>query len=143
MGACIRWQGDNVIILGKNLSGITVDMNAISDLVPTLAVTALFAEGTTKITNVANIRIKESDRLAALSTQLKKIGASLSEFPDGLLIEGKKNYSGAELETYDDHRLAMAFSLLGLKISNITIQNPQCVNKTFPQYFKQFFQLYQ
>jgi 3-phosphoshikimate 1-carboxyvinyltransferase len=117
--------------------GIKIDLNEMPDMVPTLAVAALFAPGRTVITNVANLRHKESDRLAAMAAELKKIGARAEELPDGLIVEGG-NLRGAEIETYNDHRIAMAFALAGLRIPGIRIRNPGCVAKTFPGFFDLF-----
>jgi 3-phosphoshikimate 1-carboxyvinyltransferase len=121
-------------IMGKALHGIEIDMNNFSDTVMTLAVVALFAKGSTKITNVAHIRHKETDRLSALVTELRKVGAIIEEHPDGLTIHPRPLH-GATLDTYDDHRMAMSLSLIGLKIPGIFIRNPNCVAKTFPSYW--------
>jgi 3-phosphoshikimate 1-carboxyvinyltransferase len=120
---------------GGPLRGITTDMNAISDTVMSLAVVALFADGPTTITNVAHIRHKETDRLAALATELRKVGAEVDEFPDGLTIHPRPLH-GATLDTYNDHRMAMSLSLIGLRIPGIRINNPGCVAKTFPSYWQ-------
>jgi len=125
---------DEVTLQGGHLHGITIDMNAISDTVMTLAVVALFAEGPTKITNVAHIRHKETDRIAALATELRKVGAEIEEHSDGLTIHPRPLH-GATLDTYDDHRMAMSLALIGLKIPGIFIRNPGCVAKTFPSYW--------
>jgi 3-phosphoshikimate 1-carboxyvinyltransferase len=108
-----------------------------------LAVIALFAEGKTRINNVANMRIKECDRIHALVTELEKIGAEVEEWDDGLSIVGQKKYHSAELDTYKDHRMAMSFSLAGLNIPGIVIRDPKCVSKTFPTYFDMFLPLIQ
>ena len=116
------------------LSGVDVDMNDLPDAVLALAVVALFARGTTRIRNVANLRIKETDRLAALETELRKLGASAHADADALTIEPGP-LRGAEIDTYDDHRMAMAFSLAGLRVPGVAIRNPGCVSKTWPDYF--------
>lgn len=126
---------DDATLQGSSLQGITTDMNAISDTVMTLAVVALFAEGSTTITNVAHIRHKETDRLAALATELRKVGAEVEEFADGLTIHPRPLH-GATLDTYNDHRMAMSLSLIGLRIPGIRIRNPGCVAKTFPNYWQ-------
>lgn len=126
---------DDATLQGYSLQGITTDMNAISDTVMTLAVVALFAEGSTTITNVAHIRHKETDRLAALATELRKVGAEVEEFADGLTIHPRPLH-GATLDTYNDHRMAMSLSLIGLRIPGIRIRNPGCVAKTFPNYWQ-------
>lgn len=143
MGCSITWEKDGVIVKGGALKGIDVDMNTMSDVAPTLAAIALFAEGKTFIRNVGNMRIKECDRIHAVVTELRKIGAEVDEWDNGFSILGQGRYQAAELHTYDDHRMAMSFSLVGLKIPGITILNPQCVTKTFPSYFDLFFPLIQ
>jgi 3-phosphoshikimate 1-carboxyvinyltransferase len=117
------------------LAGIDVDMNALPDAVLALAVVALFAEGTTRIRNVANLRIKESDRLAALETELRKLGARARADADSLTIEPAP-LRAAEIDTYHDHRMAMAFALAGLRQPGVAIRDPGCVSKTWPDYFE-------
>jgi 3-phosphoshikimate 1-carboxyvinyltransferase len=109
-------------------------MNAISDAVPTLAVTALFAKGPTRIRNVAHIRYKETDRITAIATELRKLGARVEELDDGLVIhpDGRR---GATIDTYDDHRMAMSFALAGLMTPGVAIRNSGCTVKTYPNYF--------
>ena len=140
MGAKVRSGPDWIEVSGSLARGIKIDLNRMPDMVPTLAVTALFAPGRTVIANVANLRYKESDRLKAVTTEMKKIGGRVEELPDGLVIEGGELH-GAEIETYDDHRIAMAFALAGLKIPGIRIKNPECVAKTFPGFFDAFLSL--
>jgi 3-phosphoshikimate 1-carboxyvinyltransferase len=117
-----------------HLRGVDVDMNELPDAVLALAVVALFAEGPTRIRNVGNLRIKESDRLAALEQELRKLGARAESGPDWLAIEPGAA-RGAEIETYDDHRMAMAFALAGLRIPGVVIRDPACVSKTWPEFF--------
>jgi 3-phosphoshikimate 1-carboxyvinyltransferase len=124
-----------VTVRGGPLRGIDVDMNAISDTVMTLAAVACFAEGPTTIRNVAHIRHKETDRLAALATELRKVGAEVEEFPDGLRITPRPLH-GAVIETYNDHRMAMSMALIGLRVPGIVIKNPGCVAKTYPRFFE-------
>lgn len=119
---------------GVGAHGIDVDMNAISDTVMTLAAVACFAEGPTTIRNVAHIRHKETDRLTALATELRKVGAEVEEFADGLRITPRPLH-GAEIDTYNDHRMAMSMALIGLKVPGIVIKNPGCVAKTYPRFF--------
>lgn len=138
MGCLVSWDNDEVTVTGRPLKGVSVDMNTMSDVAPTLAVIALFAEGTTHIKNVENMRIKECDRISALTTELKKVGADIIEEQDGLIITGKSTYSPAEFSTYDDHRMAMSLSLVGVKTPGIKIKDPACVNKTFPEFFDYF-----
>ncbi|MGC8764604.1 MAG: 3-phosphoshikimate 1-carboxyvinyltransferase [Brevinematia bacterium] len=123
------------LVSDGNLDGIEIDMNDVPDLVPTLAIIALFARTPTKIFNVANLRIKESDRLKALSNEIKKIGGKVNEFDDGLEIYPEICYNSSLISTYNDHRIAMAFSIAGLKIGGIEIDNPGCVSKSFPEFF--------
>ncbi len=122
-------------LVGGPLRGIDVDMNTISDTVMSLAVVALFAQGPTTIRGVAHIRWKESDRLAALAAELRRLGAHVTEQPDGLHIEPAP-LRGASLNPHGDHRLAMAFSLIGLRVPGILIQEPDCVAKTYPTFFQ-------
>ena len=143
MGCTVSWQNKKVTVEGKALKAVDVDMNTMSDVAPTLAVISLFAEGVTRIHNVANMRIKECDRISATVTELKKLGAIVEEWEDGFSIQGQGSFKGAELATYDDHRMAMSFSLAGLKIPGVIIQEPACVSKTFPSYFEQFLPLVQ
>ena len=120
---------------GGPLRGIDADMNDISDTVMTLAAVACFAEGPTTIRNVAHIRHKETDRLAALATELRRVGAAVEEFPDGLKITPRPLH-GAEVETYNDHRMAMSMALIGLRVPGVVIKNPACVAKTYPRFFE-------
>jgi 3-phosphoshikimate 1-carboxyvinyltransferase len=129
------------ITAGTKLHGISVDMNSMPDVVPTLAVLALFAEGETRIRNVGHLRYKESDRLAALATELRKVGAEVRVSGDDLEIVPVPLH-GAFLETYDDHRLAMSFALIGLRVPGIRIENPGCVKKSFPAFWGEFEKLY-
>ncbi len=143
MGCQISWNGDEVSVQGKDLSAVDVDMNTMSDVAPTLAVVGLFAKGTTIIRNVGNMRIKECDRISAVVTELRKLGASVEEWEDGLSIKGNCQLRGEALATYDDHRMAMAFSLAGLKVPGVTILDPGCVSKTFPSFYDVFLPLIQ
>lgn len=119
------------------LRGVSIDLNAMPDMAQTLAVTALFAEGPTAIRNVANLRIKECDRIAATATELRKLGASVDELEDGLrIVPGEPR--PAQIDTYDDHRMAMSFALAGLRLPGVVIREPGCVAKTFPDFFDRF-----
>jgi 3-phosphoshikimate 1-carboxyvinyltransferase len=137
MGCKIHRNGKGVVVHGPKdrLRGLgDVDMNALPDAVLALAVVALFADGPTRIVNVGNLRIKETDRLAALECELRRLGAQAVAGPDSLqIIPGPMH--GAEIETYQDHRMAMAFSLAGLKVPGVVIRDPDCVSKTWPNYF--------
>jgi len=134
MGCRVERCSSGVTVHGRPLRGIDVDMNAISDTVMTLAAVACFAEGPTTIRNVGHIRHKETDRLAALATELRKVGAAVEEFADGLTITPRPLH-GAVIDTYNDHRMAMSMALIGLKVPGIVINNPGCVAKTYPGFF--------
>jgi 3-phosphoshikimate 1-carboxyvinyltransferase len=134
MGCSVEKRENSVMVQGGPLHGIDADMNDISDTVMTLAAVACFAEGPTTIRNVAHIRRKESDRIAALATELRRVGAEVEEYPDGLKITPRPLH-GAEIETYNDHRMAMSMSLIGLKVPGIVIKTPGCVAKTYPGFF--------
>jgi len=112
------------------------DLGDMPDMVPTLAVLSALRLGRTVITNVSHLRLKESDRLAALATELKRVGVHAEETGDGIVIEGG-NPRGAVIETYDDHRIAMSFAVLGLAIPGMRIRNPGCVRKSFPGFWKE------
>jgi 3-phosphoshikimate 1-carboxyvinyltransferase len=136
MGCTVTREKDATTVTGGPLRGIDVDMNAISDTVMTLAVVALFATGITRIRNVAHIRHKETDRIAALANELRKLGAAVEEHPDGLILFPPAAITPARIATYDDHRMAMAFALAGLKAPGVTILNPGCVAKTYPGFWE-------
>jgi len=138
---CLRQMGCEVMdgetqitVQGKPLRGIDVDMNAISDTVQTLSAVALFAEGPTTIRNVGHIRHKETDRIAALATELRKFGAEIDEHADGLQITPKPLH-GAAIDTYNDHRMAMSMALVGLAVPGVVIRDPCCTSKTYPNFF--------
>jgi 3-phosphoshikimate 1-carboxyvinyltransferase len=135
MGCQFSYEEGAATLQGRRIHGIEIDMNAISDTVMTLAAVACFAEGPTTIRNVAHIRHKETDRLAALATELRKVGADVVEFNDGLTITPRPLH-GAEIETYDDHRMAMSMALVGLKVPGVVIKNPGCVAKTYPGFWQ-------
>ena len=124
--------------VGNRLHGIDVDLNDMPDTVQTLAALALFAEGPTNIRNVATLRAKETDRLAALRNELTKLGASVDEAPDGLRITPPGEPTPATIDTYNDHRMAMSFALVGLKCPDMLIDDAECVGKTFPDFFDRF-----
>jgi 3-phosphoshikimate 1-carboxyvinyltransferase len=134
MGCRVERCSSGVTVHGRALHGIDVDMNDISDTVMTLAAVACFGEGPTTIRNVAHIRHKETDRLAALATELRKVGAEVEGFADGLTITPRPLH-GAEIETYNDHRMAMSMALIGLRVPGIIIKNPGCVAKTYPGFW--------
>ena len=137
MGCHLTSSLEGLTVEGGPLRGIHMDMSAMPDLVPTLAVLAAFAEGGTVISGVAHLRHKESNRLAAVVTELRKMGVTAEEIPDGLRIVGGTP-QGAEIETYDDHRLAMSFAVAGLKAKGTVIRDPDCVAKSFPDFWEYF-----
>jgi 3-phosphoshikimate 1-carboxyvinyltransferase len=134
MGCQLTRDNRGITVHGGALHGVDVDMNAVSDTVMTLAAVACFAEGPTTIRNVAHIRYKETDRLAAVATELRRAGAGVEELADGLIIRPAP-LNGATFETYNDHRMAMSLALLGLRVSGVRIANPGCVSKTYPEFF--------
>nr|WP_319536618.1 3-phosphoshikimate 1-carboxyvinyltransferase [uncultured Vibrio sp.] len=135
MGAEIEWGDDYVIARAGKLKGIDMDYNHIPDAAMTIATTALFAEGTTAIRNVYNWRVKETDRLAAMATELRKVGAEVEEGEDYIIVKPVPQLKHAAIDTYDDHRMAMCFSLVALSDTPVTINEPKCTSKTFPDYF--------
>jgi 3-phosphoshikimate 1-carboxyvinyltransferase len=140
MGGRISY-GDNHIRAEKTgpLKAIDLDCNHIPDAAMTLAVMAVFAQGTTTLRNIASWRVKETDRIAAMATELRKVGASVTESEDAIEITPPAQLiENAVIDTYDDHRMAMCFSLISLAGVPITINDPKCVAKTFPEYFKVF-----
>ena len=137
MGCRVEKKSNTLQIKGNPLKGITINMNNMPDAVQTLAVTALFAEGETVIQGIGNLRIKETDRILALANELTRLGAEVETGEDYLVIR-PGDYRGAEIETYDDHRMAMSFAVAGLKIPGIRIKNPTCVEKSFPDFFQRF-----
>ncbi|WP_394205294.1 3-phosphoshikimate 1-carboxyvinyltransferase [Shewanella waksmanii] len=138
MGAEIIWGDDYIIAKGGVLNAIDLDMNHIPDAAMTIATAALFAKGTTRMTNIYNWRIKETDRLAAMATELRKVGAIVDEGHDYITITPPAELNTAEIDTYNDHRMAMCFSMLAFAQCGITINDPDCTSKTFPDYFNQF-----
>ncbi len=128
-------------VQGRELYGVEVDMNSMPDLVPTLAVTAAFAKGETMIRNIGHLRLKESDRIEALAGELVRIGVRVEEGKDWLKIEGGEP-RGEEIETYNDHRLAMSFAMAGLVVPGVKIKGEECVNKSFPGFWETLQRLY-
>ena len=141
MGCRVTRGGDRIGVVGGELYGVEMDMNEMPDLVPTLAVTAAFARGKTVIQNIGHLRLKESDRIHALAVELSKTGIRVHEREDGLEIEGGKPH-GAEIETYDDHRMAMSFAIAGLAVPGIKIKGERCVDKSFPEFWETLQKLY-
>jgi 3-phosphoshikimate 1-carboxyvinyltransferase len=138
MGAAVRKHPSSIDVSPGPLRGVDLDLNHIPDAAMTVAVLALFAEGPTRITNIYNWRVKETDRLHAMSTELRKLGATIEEGEDYLVIQPPAEISPATIDTYGDHRMAMCFALATLGGVAITINDPDCVAKTFPDYFEVF-----
>ena len=135
MGAVVRQGAYWTEVVGRGLTGIDVDMADISDTVPTFAAVAACAETPSRVRNVGFIRGKESDRISAMVTELNRIGIRATEHSDGFTVFPGQA-TGGVVETYDDHRIAMAFGILGLRHPGITIANPGCVAKTFPTFWE-------
>lgn len=138
MGAKINWQDEYIEVTGAPLKAVDLDLNHIPDAAMTIATAALFAEGTTTIRNIYNWRVKETDRLAAMSAELRKVGATVVEGEDFISITPTPNLKHAAIDTYNDHRVAMCFSLVALSDTAVTINDPGCTAKTFPDYFTRF-----
>ncbi|MFC4699323.1 3-phosphoshikimate 1-carboxyvinyltransferase [Glaciecola siphonariae] len=139
MGATITWDDHAITASVGELRGINQDLNHIPDAAMTIATTALFASGTTTIRNIYNWRVKETDRLHAMATELRKVGASVDEGEDYISVTPPQQINHACIDTYDDHRMAMCFALLALDDQcGITINDPKCTSKTFPNFFDVF-----
>ncbi|MGX2966940.1 3-phosphoshikimate 1-carboxyvinyltransferase [Ursidibacter sp. B-7004-1] len=140
MGAKITWGDDFIQAEQGELKGIDMDMNHIPDAAMTIATTALFAQGETVIRNIYNWRVKETDRLTAMATELRKVGAEVEEGEDFIRIQplALADFKHAEIETYNDHRMAMCFALIALSNTPVTILDPKCTAKTFPTFFDEF-----
>ncbi len=146
MGCQVNKTGEGLTVSGpEELKGITIDMGDMPDVVPTLAVVASRAKGRTVIKNIAHLRIKECDRLHVMAVELAKMGARVKELDDSLVIEGispDAPMHGAEIETYNDHRIAMSFAVAGLTVPGVKIRGEQCVAKSFPDFWERFALLY-
>ena len=134
MGCKVKKTADTLQLTGSSLKGITINMNNMPDAVQTLAVIALFAKGKTVIEGIGNLRIKETNRIEALAKELGRLGSEVQAGEDFLVIKPGE-HRGAEIETYNDHRMAMSFAVAGLKIPGVKIKNPKCVEKSFPDFF--------
>ena len=141
MGAKITWGEDYIEVTGAPLTAVDMDMNHIPDAAMTIATTALFAKGTTSIRNIYNWRVKETDRLAAMACELRKVGAEVIEGHDYITITPPDTLVQTDIDTYDDHRVAMCFSLVALSDTPVTINDPDCTAKTFPDYFTRLKQI--
>lgn len=136
MGANVQVGNDSITVTGTaTLEGIDIDLSAMPDQAQTLGVVALFAHGPTTIRGLHTLRVKETDRIAALATELRKLGADVDIEGDDLTIHPPDKFLPASIDTYDDHRMAMSFALAGTKEPGVTIKDAQCVNKTYPNYF--------
>jgi len=144
LGCHITKGEDWIEVVGDTLhrGELEFDMADMPDMVPTLAVVAAFRKGRTAIKNVAHLRLKESNRIRALINELRRIGIDAGELPDGIIIDGGTPH-GAEVETYDDHRIAMSFAIAGLATEGIKIKNKLCVTKSFPGFWNELKKLYQ
>lgn len=144
MGARVTLHDDAIEVNGIDtpsgkLRALDMDFNHIPDAAMTIAVAALFADGTTTLRNIASWRVKETDRLTAMATELRKVGATVEEGADYLRVTPPAALTpNAAIDTYDDHRMAMCFSLVSLGGVPVTINDPKCVGKTFPTYFAEF-----
>jgi 3-phosphoshikimate 1-carboxyvinyltransferase len=137
MGCILKIEDNQIGVCGSALKGIDVDMSDTPDAVPVIAVVASFAKGKTRITNIKHLREKECDRIDAVYSQLIKMGIKVEQGEDYLEITGG-NPKGAIIETFNDHRIAMAFSIPGLLIQGMAIENESCVEKSFPNYWDIF-----
>jgi len=136
-GADVAVAEQQITVSGTDeLQGIEVDLAGMPDTAQTLAVVALFAHGRTTIHGLHTLRVKETDRLTALSNELKRLGALVTIEGDTLIIDPPKQVSAAQIQTYDDHRMAMSFALAATRVAGVTILGADCVNKTYPRYFE-------
>ncbi len=135
MGCRVKVERDGIRVAGARLKAVDTDMSDMPDMVPTLAVIAAFAEGRTHIRNIGHLRIKESNRIEAVVAQLKKMGVLAVDNGDSLEVVGGSPH-GAEIETYDDHRIAMSFAIAGMRVPGVDITDPGCVAKSFPDFWK-------
>ncbi len=137
MGCAVKWGDDWIEVQGRPLRGVDVDMNDCPDSAQTLACVALFAKGGTRVRNVRNLRVKETDRIAALVRELGKLGAKVKEEEDGFTVVPAPAYKAVEIDTYRDHRMAMSFAVAALAAPGIVIRDPECVSKSYPDFFEQ------
>lgn len=142
MGCKVEESDTSIIVHGSaSIAGVDVDMRDIPDTAQTLAAIAPFATSPTRIRGIASARVKETDRVSATCTELRRVGVQVDEHEDGMTIyptfnRQPSNFKPAMIQTYNDHRMAMAFSLIGLRLDGVTIENPSCVSKTFPNFFE-------
>jgi 3-phosphoshikimate 1-carboxyvinyltransferase len=135
---CTVAETDNCLLITGNstLHGVDINMRSIPDTAQTLAAVAPFASSSTRIRGIASARVKETDRVHATCTELARLGVRVEEHHDGMTIYPCEKFQPANIQTYNDHRMAMAFSLIGLRFDGVTIENPSCVSKTFPNFFE-------
>jgi len=139
MGCVVKESNNSITVhrpQGSSIVGLDVDMRDIPDTAQTLAVIAPFANSPTTILGIASARVKETDRVSATCTELKRLGVQVEEHADGMTIYPCQTFKPSNVQTYNDHRMAMAFSLIGLRVDGVTIENPACVSKTFPNFFE-------
>ncbi len=137
MGVELVWKDNSLHVAESNLTGTAIDASQCPDLVPILAVMGSLSQGITIIKNAARLRLKESDRLRAMAEELKKLGADIEEFNDGLIIHGKSQLSGGEVDSWNDHRVAMSLGVAALCCSSpVTITNAGCVDKSYPLFWE-------
>lgn len=137
MGCTVTETDNSIQVTGTtDLRGVDIDMRDISDTAQTLAAVAPFASSPTRIRGIASARVKETDRVHATCTELKRLGVSVEEHEDGMTIYPVEKMRPTVVQTYNDHRMAMSFSLIGLRFDGVTIENPACVSKTFPDFFE-------
>jgi 3-phosphoshikimate 1-carboxyvinyltransferase len=137
MGCEVAWGSDWIEVRGKPLRAVDVDMNDCPDSAQTLACVALFAKGGTRVRNVGNLRVKETNRIAALVKELTKLGAKVKEEADGFLVLPPAAFKPAEIDTYKDHRMAMSFAVAAAAAPGVVIRDPECVSKSYPFFFEQ------
>ncbi len=137
MGCKVEEQDDAIIFTGAPISGITADMETMPDVAPSLFVAGVVASDPVTITNIANLRVKECDRISACCNEMKRLGVEVEEGDDWMKIYPAKTLKPAQVKTYDDHRIAMAFSLLGLIAEGISVEEPECVSKSFPGFWEE------
>ncbi len=137
MGCTVEELDNSVLVTGHSeLHGVDIDMRDIPDTAQTLAAVAPFASSPTRIRGIASARVKETDRVHATCVELARLGVRVEEHEDGMTIHPCQTFHPADIQTYNDHRMAMAFSLIGLRFDGVTIENPSCVSKTFPNFFE-------
>jgi len=139
MNANVKINSDSICTKTSKTKHTIIDGSQCPDIIPVLAVLASLSEGTTEIINAGRLRIKESDRLTAITTELKKLGADISEKQDGLIISGKNELNGGEVDSWNDHRIAMSLAIASLRCKNdVIIKDSSCINKSYPTFWQDF-----